>query len=88
VHDVKAEAYMPPFFAPTVGMAHRMFEDACKDENSQFSKHPEDFRLFEIGTWDDGLAMFENRGPFCLTSALQILAPVMNGKLAEVVRNG
>ena len=53
VYDSKAEAYMLPFFAKSTGEALRSFSDTCQDKNHIFAKHPEDFTLFELGTWDE-----------------------------------
>jgi len=52
VYDVKAEAYGRPMFIATEGLAVRGFEAACADPKSPFREHPEDYRMFEIGTWD------------------------------------
>lgn len=51
VHDSKASAYLQPFFAPSRGVAIRMFTDACNDPEHQFFRHPEDFTLFSIGVF-------------------------------------
>lgn len=53
VYDAKVEAFMAPFFCVTTGQAVRMFSDAIQDEKTNFCKHPEDFALFELGTFDD-----------------------------------
>lgn len=53
VHDSKAEAYLPPFFMSSRGQAIRAFTDTIADRSTQFSKHPADFTLFEIGEYDD-----------------------------------
>lgn len=53
VRDTKTEAYMQPFFMNTRGQAIRAFSDEVANEKSQFSKHPEDYILFEIGAYDD-----------------------------------
>lgn len=53
VYDIKTEAYLPPFYMPTKGAAIRAIMDTLDDPNHQFSKHPEDFTLFHIGTFDD-----------------------------------
>ncbi len=57
VYDSKAEAYLPPFFFASTGQAVRAFADNCNEENSMLCKHPEDYTLFELGTWDDANAM-------------------------------
>ncbi len=53
VFDSKASAYLPPFFMPEAGQAVRVFSDMCNDSGHAFGKHPEDYTLFEIGTFDD-----------------------------------
>lgn len=52
IYDHKAAAYMEPFFLPTDGMATRAFTDAVSDENHNFGRHPEDYAIFRLGTWD------------------------------------
>jgi len=58
VYDSKAEAYMLPFFAKSTGEALRTFSDTCQDKSHIFAKHPEDFTLFELGTWDEQTSNF------------------------------
>ena len=53
VWDSKAEAYMQPFFASTVGLALRIFSDNVANQDSVLFKYPDDFVLFEIGLWDE-----------------------------------
>lgn len=53
VRDMKAEAFLQPFFSPTLGAALRAFDDACQKTDSPFYNHPSDFVLYEIGSYDD-----------------------------------
>jgi hypothetical protein len=53
IFDAKAETFMPPFCVHSVGIAKRDFSDAVNDGKSFVNKHPEDYSLFEIGTYDD-----------------------------------
>lgn len=55
VYDSKAEAYLNPFFVRSSGEAIRGFGDEAnsKSSDSQLSMHPEDYTLFELGTWDE-----------------------------------
>jgi hypothetical protein len=53
VYDSKAEAYLPPFFLPTKAAALRAFGDAAVDPKHQFAAHPEDYTLFELGTYEE-----------------------------------
>lgn len=53
IFDSKAEVYLQPFCMKAKGEAIRAFADHVNDGQSQFSKHPEDFTLFELGEFDD-----------------------------------
>ena len=56
VYDSKVKSYAQPFFAPTKGAAIRMFSDLVADSSTMVAKHPGDFTLFEIGSYDDQTA--------------------------------
>lgn len=51
--DVKSDSYGTPFFTGTVGQALRSFQDLVKDTNTVPGRHPEDFKLCELGVFDD-----------------------------------
>lgn len=53
VHDSKASAHLPPFYARTKGEAIRAFETTCKDPTSQFYLYPTDFTLVELGEFNE-----------------------------------
>lgn len=53
VYDQKARAFLPPFFLPERAMAERVFTDCVNSDDHQFGRHPEDYTLIEIGTFDD-----------------------------------
>lgn len=75
VLDLKVSAYMSPFTSGHAAQAVRSFEAACKDSNSQFSKHPEDFVLCEIAEFDDSTAQFVNhKSPVHLCAAYDFVA--------------
>lgn len=52
VHDSKAETFMPPFSVPSKGLAIRAFEDCINSDDHHFGKHPADYTLFEVGSFD------------------------------------
>lgn len=52
IYDSKAEAYMSPWFVDKDGQALREFQDAVQNRDTPFNKHPEDYTLFKIGTYD------------------------------------
>lgn len=56
VRDTKAQAFLQPFYSPSVGSALRAFTDAVNDPQCPFNKHPEDYLLYEIGSYDDSNA--------------------------------
>lgn len=73
VYDQKSEAYMRPFFMNTKGQAIRAFADELESENSQLAKHPEDYTLFEIGSYDDSRGHLEAlSAPESLGTALEL----------------
>lgn len=53
VYDIKACAYLQPFFSINAGSALRAFEDCLQDEKSNLARHPADYQLFELGAFDD-----------------------------------
>jgi len=53
LYDSKARVFCTPFFVPTQAVALRAFRHVANDEATQVSASPEDFTLFELGTWDD-----------------------------------
>lgn len=53
VYDEKARAYNLPFFFPNEEIAKRSFGDLLQRPDSLFAKHPTDFSLYAIGTFDD-----------------------------------
>lgn len=61
VYDSKAKAFLPPFFMHNDALAKRIFGDCASDPKHQFNKHPEDYSLFCLGSWDDQNALIEQR---------------------------
>lgn len=53
VYDLKAEAYLQPFFSPTNLSAIRSIADLLHDPKHMFTKHIEDYSLYCIGEFDD-----------------------------------
>ena len=72
VRDAKAKAYLPPNFLPQAGQAIRSFSDAVLDTGSAFNKHPEDYSLFRIATFNDESGHFEVCEPECLITGAEV----------------
>jgi len=60
IYDSAVGAYMQPFFMQSKGAAIRAFKDHANDRESQTAKHPSDFTLFELGSYNDENGFFEN----------------------------
>lgn len=59
LYDAKALNYSPPFYQPAHGAAVRLVMDLAADGNTSVGRHPADYTLFCVGTFDDftGLLM-------------------------------
>ena len=86
VHDRAADAYMRPFFESRHQMAMRMFGQAVQDQATEFFAHPQDYKLFCVGEFDDNKGMFKPQPPEFLCSAMEYInadtgRPSNNGDL-------
>lgn len=76
VCDLKADIFNSPFFFPAIGQAVRAFADLANDNQSSVSRHPEDYKLFHIGEYDDQ------------TGILTSITPAPLGVASEYVSSG
>lgn len=53
IYDRKALQYHPPFYASTDGAAARSLSDLVQDQNTTVGRHPTDYVLYAVGTYDD-----------------------------------
>lgn len=53
IRDAKSQLYGNPLFFVTKGAAVRAFSDVINDGKSDYAKHPEDYSLWQLGTYDD-----------------------------------
>ncbi|MCL4162650.1 UNVERIFIED_CONTAM: hypothetical protein GTU68_008480 [Idotea baltica] len=75
IYDGVAESYIPPFTLTNSGMAKREFIAATNDPNHKFCQHPQDYTLYELGTFDDQTGLI-------LTHKTQL--KLMNGMDAKI----
>jgi len=68
IYDEKAEAFYPPFFLQTTGMAIREITDCVNDLTHKFGAHPADYTLFQLGEFDNitGEITFQKQSLGCL----------------------
>lgn len=61
VRDRAADVFGQPIFVAAVGQAVRGFTDQVNDAKAgPLFLHPEDFDLYELGTFDDATGQFQN----------------------------
>ncbi len=53
IKDKATDAFAPTFVSQNNATAMRSFGDLAKDPNTQINKHPSDFCLIHVGSWDD-----------------------------------
>lgn len=63
VRDSKTALFDRPFFVRHTGDALREWDIVRKDPNTKFGKNPEDFQIFQIGTYDDETGKMETIQP-------------------------
>lgn len=61
--DNKALQYHPPFFSSTDGAAIRSISDLVADPNTTVGRHPSDYVLYFVGSYDDQNALFTPEVP-------------------------
>lgn len=52
IYDRKAETFGEPILQPTLGSMLRALEQEFENEDSMLSKYPEDYVLYELGTFN------------------------------------
>ncbi len=73
IFDAAAEAFLPPMFFPTKGMAIRTFADGVNQEDSQFSRHAADYTLFHVGVFHQLSGELEPCAPDSMGNAVQFV---------------
>lgn len=63
VRDAKLDAFSRPMFVPTLGVALRSFTDEVNRKESELHKHPEDYAMYHLGTFDEDWGKFESLVP-------------------------
>jgi len=74
IYDQAAGAYLRPFFMQSDGQAMRTFTDIATDADHDIGRHPKDYSLFRIGSWDDNTAKLIPDEKECLATALEVIA--------------
>lgn len=64
--DIKAKFYESPVFIRSRGDAIREFQRLANDKNTRVGMYPEDFVLYEIGSWSDQTGEITSQVPVSL----------------------
>jgi len=66
--DLKTASYLAPFFCAHAGQALRQWEEFLNDPRTIFGRHPMDFRLVEIGSFDDQTGVLDACKPHVISA--------------------
>lgn len=75
IFDKVAGFYGAPFFLTSVGEARRAFSDLANDLNTNIGRHPGDFALFELGSFDNETGHWMVETPVHLAGGINMLRP-------------
>lgn len=87
IYDIKAEIFGRPIYAVSPGVAMRTFTDEAQNEESVISKHPEDYVLFHLGSFEDSTAKHtELKSPYKLGSAKDLIGSGRKSRVGPKLR--
>lgn len=72
IRDRAIVCFMQPFTSPTKGGAERAFADAINDAQTPMFNHPEDYDLYELGSFDNGTGLYEVGVPVQIASGKDV----------------
>lgn len=70
--DAKLNTYMNPLFFQHAGQAMRAWTEVCNDPQTMPAKYPEDFALYQIGTFDAEKGEFTTQTASLLATAADV----------------
>lgn len=71
--DSQIAAFAQPYFSPTNGSALRAFADHVNDKTSPVNKHPGDYSVYQLGSYDDQTGEIQPLKPARIGTALEYL---------------
>ena len=83
IFDQAAKAFAQPFFMHNDGLAIRAFQDNANSADSQIAKHPDQFTLYNIGTYDDQTGQVDTVDPKSLGIAQTYIQPEEQNTLMQ-----
>lgn len=73
VYDIKAAAFLQPFFSQMDATAVRALAAAVNDPTTMLHKFPGDYALFQIGSFDEAMGQLVGQNPprqLCMAASL------------------
>lgn len=77
VYDSGVHIWKSPIFSRSQREVLGLFVEAVNTPTTEFAKHPTDFTLFRLGTWDDSTCKFD-----------LLITPISVRKAIECVKGG
>lgn len=75
IFDMKAKAYLQPFFMHNGEMAQREFTNVINDPSTRFGRNPEDYQLFHLGSFFDDQGEITPVSPMIICSGASCVLP-------------
>ena len=76
IKDHKTGAYLQPFYSTNQSTAIRSILDLVADPQHNFAKHPSDYALYRLGTFDDSTARYDlHDSPLCIGNLDELYKP-------------
>lgn len=69
IFDAAAGVYNVPFFQNNDALALRAFSDLANDQDTTIGRHPNDYTLYRIGTFNIETGLVEAENPASLANA-------------------
>lgn len=74
IYDTATAAYMRPIFCQSDGQALRLFTDVATAADHEIGKHPEDYSLVRLGSWNDATGIVAPEEKETLITGLEAVA--------------
>lgn len=75
LRDKQADIYWAPFMYPSVGQAVRAIKDLLTDNQTLPARHPGDFALYQLASFNDHSGAYEVMSPPVFVSECSALLP-------------
>jgi hypothetical protein len=86
VRDEALNAFLPPMFVRHESQIVRYCADAVNERDGEWAKHPGDYSLFEVGSYDDVTGLLSGLSELDLDGAAIVLPPRRVILLSSLVR--